>query len=116
MRTIGSRLGLGMAVLFCLIAFSGSAEACGTACQLTAAPECMGCRYTFFTRTICIRVNCERCDEDFCWVGKPSSIERLAFQSPQDGQACTAPFSDSPEYQEPTGPKIIKVDVMNARS
>lgn len=116
MRFPGRRLGLVVVVLLGLVSFSDRAEACGTACELTTAPDCLGCRYTFFTRTICIRINCNLCEEDFCWVGMTSSGERLALETPQDGNACTAPASERLDFQEPIGPKILKVDVLNARS
>lgn len=118
MRLPRRGFGVAVAVLVSIVVGSGKADACYSACQLSQRPECLDCRYTAFVRTLCIRSGCDQCIEDYCWVGLPASGERLAVQAPPQGKACTAPavgFPDSLKLQEPIPPKIIKVDVLNAR-
>lgn len=89
-----------------------AAQACGTACNMPAAPDCADCQYTFFTRTRCSRTACHVCIEHDCWVASPTQEgERLATARDDFAGTCAA----SPELVSPA-PKVIRVQVLPARS
>ena len=95
---------IGMAILS-LAPSPASAAGCGTACSMPEAPECVGCQYTFLSRTRCNRQSCVLCIEVDCWVALPGEgKDRLA------GQCTTGTSSPS------IGTKVVRVRVLPERS
>lgn len=82
-----------------------SAAGCGSGCNLQEPPECIGCQFTFFMRTMCNRQSCVLCVEIDCWTALPgTSSEQLAGSCPSRSEAASA------------GPTIVRVETLPARS
>lgn len=118
-RRMGLALILSLSVA-ALMPETAVAAGCGSACEPREAPQCMACRFTFLTRTMCARASCELCYEDYCWVAQPAKQgERLAAGTPQickpeENGGAAGSLSSVPE--SPAAPKILRVQVLPARS
>lgn len=69
-------LWLGVALF--LFLHSERTMACHTICKPVFWPECMGCGFTMFSESLCVRRSCGECEEDSCGVALPSQVDQWA--------------------------------------
>lgn len=77
----GSRLAVAFLVLSIFGVFSPQpaiAAGCHTACGNEQPPNCLGCTFMGLSYIMCLRLQCNFCQEDYCWVGLPTANDQLA--------------------------------------
>jgi|SRR3954467_5963497 hypothetical protein len=56
------------------------AAACHSACLGVQPPGCVDCKFTAFRGIVCLRGDCNFCQEDYCSVEASSPTQKLACE------------------------------------
>ncbi len=107
----GYSLGMRLAVAVVFLLFLGlmtplpaEAAGCKTACGYEQPPNCLGCTFMALSHIMCLRLQCNFCQEEYCWVGVPAADDQLAQSEP------------APAAALPTRSKILLVKVLSPRT